>query len=505
MRIASQTSFSTAGTTISKTPVGRKTLQVGRVSKAQKRALEAGPGFFTGEEALREVAKSDGLWNWALVGSDPEKLPLSGGGNKSVEEMRDAFGVHAHCFGLLRMTFGVGDEAAMKFLFIHASDDIDSGNFSTVERGRALAMEPKMDHAIRKFAAFSAKIRIYSPEECTVQALVEKLKSVVRGIDSKRLTVENFYAAVEHAKQQHREKNPEPPDADIRRQTMKQHLDTVKSPSSVVSQPTMDATPSQALKQAVRQRKRVKLYAVGDVVEFFGMSQQKWFDDAEIASVVTESFMQNNLRVAAGSMKVVYNDGSQFRWVAPHEMEDFIRISPRPRPPDAMVGELLKESHFLFFTSWTKHYVELSKGFMQWWRTRDEATRGDVPAGTVYLMGLQQQQFGMMFKIRAEDTGGAVYAFQADSNDLATVWVEALWAHTAYCDDDHEYLATKMSNLHVRRELLNTMMEKRLQREIVESEEWALNKRQNSQDSPFHQGLSSHGLGSQGMVVVGGA
>jgi len=158
--------------------------------------------FFTGEEALREVAKLDGQWNWALVGPDPVKLPLAGGGPGSVEEMRNSIGKHAHSYGLLRMTFGV-EAATTKLIFIHASDPIDSGNFSAAERGRALSVEPEMDKALRRFVAFSAKVTIHTPEDCTAEALVQKLQESKQGVSGKMLTVENFKIALEHHKEQY--------------------------------------------------------------------------------------------------------------------------------------------------------------------------------------------------------------------------------------------------------------------------------------------------------------
>merc|ERR1719189_2306929 len=85
-----------------------------RALTAQKLSERAGPMFSNGEEALREVAKADGLWNWALVGPDATKFPLAGGGMGGVEEMRGVVGHRAHSFGLLRMTFGVGAEARTK-------------------------------------------------------------------------------------------------------------------------------------------------------------------------------------------------------------------------------------------------------------------------------------------------------------------------------------------------------------------------------------------------------
>lgn len=405
------------------------------MSKAKKRAEEGELALFSGAEALREVAKVDGVWNWALVGPEPAQMPLSGGGTKSIEQMRGAFGKHAHCFGLLRMTFGIGSDAVTKFLFIHASDEVDSGKFSPLERGRALSMEPRMEEAIRKFSAFAAKIRIQTQAECTVESFVAKLRSVVSGMDVDRLTVDNFYAAVEHHKALHPEE-VEKQKLELKKQ---EHLEMVVSPRAAAAQPEHVDSPPDMQQTASRQRRKMKLWSRGDVVEVFSEENQKWFLDAEVAEVVDESSMQGNFRVVAGSMKVVYSNGAHFKWVAPQEMETLIRGSPRPRPPDPAVGELRIETHKLFFTQWTTHYLELSKGFLQWWRTREDAQSKNEPIGSVYLLGLQLQRTGMVCRIRADVTKGAVSIFKAESEDEAASWEEDLWAHAGFCDETHEF------------------------------------------------------------------
>merc|ERR1719189_1237952 len=106
------------------------------------------------------------------------------------------------------MTFGV-ENPETKFVHIVASDDIGSGNFSNVERGKAAALGPKMEEAIRKFTAFSAKVHLQSPEECTEENIVEKLREVVRGIDTEILTVENLRASVEARKAAFKMANPQ--------------------------------------------------------------------------------------------------------------------------------------------------------------------------------------------------------------------------------------------------------------------------------------------------------
>jgi len=188
----------------------------------------------------------------------------------------------------------------------------------------------------------------------------------------------------------------------------------------------------------------------------------KWFTDAEVVNVATEVLVEKGMRVPAGSLKIVYDHGTRFKWVNPQEPEKYLRPSGRPRPPEPMSGDLLKESNYWFTTRWNKYYFEVSKGFLQWWSTSEEAENNVKPAGSVYLMGLQQQQQGEQFRVRADATGGAVFAFQAASEEESSVWVDTLWAHATYCDDVREHFEAQLGGNEVRNELLNVMMRREL-------------------------------------------
>lgn len=429
------------------------------VNKAKNRAAQAGPAIFSGQDALNEVAKDDGLWNWVLIGPDPEVLPLSGGGKGSVDQMRQCIGKHAHSFGLLRMTFGVGADAKIKFMFIHASDPIDSGNYSAVERGQAMGMEPVMDKAIRNYCHFAAKVHVQSPEECTVEHLVSELAKVVRGVDASIITVENFNAAVEH----HKELNPDIVKEEKKTEEKAKHIEQMMAPAAELIVPEADLVPMESTSmttEATRQRKRVRLYVKGDVVDVYSMKHQQWFEDAEIAEVVTESKVVDGYRVRAGSMKVIYDNGARFKWIAPQQMEDFLRPSRRPKAPEPVVGELFKETSSWFGAKYLKQYFELNKGFLQWWVKQDDARRGGLPEGQIYLLGLQQQENGAAFRLRTDSTQGAVFGFKADTEDEAGTWTEVLWAHAWFCEEMREFHEAKDGAKDVRKELLAVMQAK---------------------------------------------
>merc|ERR1740121_678934 len=144
------------------------------------------------------------------------------------------------------MTFCVGPKAVTKFLYIHVSDEASGGNVSRMERGWALAAEPGMDKAIRGFAAFSAKVRIHSKDECTVDVLVNKLQSAV----AERLTVDDFYAALEHHRHQCTQQ------AVVKQRKQKKHeiAENVKALRAEVAEPEPEVLPG-TQREATQQRK----------------------------------------------------------------------------------------------------------------------------------------------------------------------------------------------------------------------------------------------------------
>merc|ERR1712045_248921 len=69
---------------------------------------------------------------------------------------------------------------------------------------------------------------------------------------------------------------------------------------------------------------------------------------------------------------------------------------------------------------------------------------------------------GISFKLRADSTGGAVFAFQAETSEEASTWMDTLWDHAAYCDDVREQFEAQMGGSEVRNELLGVMLRREL-------------------------------------------
>lgn len=191
------------------------------------------------------------------------------------------------------------------------------------------------------------------------------------------------------------------------------------------------------------QRRRLKLYRKGDMVEAFSARHQAWFQDAEIAHVVKESITLDGKKVRAGSMKVVYDNGSRFKWVPPQQMDEFIRPSQRPKLVERLVGEFSEPSEGWFGTTWTKVYFELNKGFLQWWNTLENAKAGGEPAGSIHLLGLTVQEDGNSIKVKSLDTEGEAFTFQLRRERDVARLITALYSQAGYCEEVREYCRTQ--------------------------------------------------------------
>lgn len=427
---------------------------------------QADCSYFTGEAALEQVGLENGLWNWALVGPDPVNLPLSGGGAR-IEEMRHALSNHAHSFGLVRMTFGVGKkdvDAMTKWLFVHAIDS--EGSWPRVKSGKDAAKFPAMQEAICKGSGVSvaATITVNTQEECSTGNLIDK---VPKGDNSKLFTLDNFDAAVELWKESH-------PHKEMFQQDHDDLLEFLEAPEAEVAEapePEIDRELSDNSTDSPKQRKQVKAMHVGDLVEVYSVQLKRWFKDGEIIEAVQDACYMDGNRVMAGSVKVVYDKGKRYKWMAPHQMEELLRTSPWPRPPKPMLGMLKKEEFSWFGTGWSAYYVELHKGFLQCWRSKKEAQEGNKPAQSIFLLGLTQEEektSGDIIRMRCH---GCVHSWKvevleaaeaAEIDRMAKLWSEALWAHAGYCEEVCEFYEESVGGLvYGKKELIDTLGERR--------------------------------------------
>lgn len=221
----------------------------------------------------------------------------------------------------------------------------------------------------------------------------------------------------------------------------------------------------------VRQRRKVKRFRAGDVVEVYSSKRQKWFLDGIVMEVAHETGFHDGVKVGAGSIKVVYDHGTTFKWVPLQQMQDeqYLRASPRPRPPDPKVGVLSKES-----TAWLgalqssqKAHAELQQGFLQWWNAQADADAGAAAAGSVYLLGLELHRSGVVLNFHTDDDLH-VYAFKAESGKEAAAWAVALQMHAEYCEEVRAFYERKVGRRGSRDSEFQTAIERREHISVVE-------------------------------------
>mmetsp|Transcript_4096 Transcript_4096/g.10106 ORF Transcript_4096/g.10106 Transcript_4096/m.10106 type:complete len:440 (+) Transcript_4096:45-1364(+) len=399
------------------------------------------PLFFNGEEALREVARPDGLWNWALVGPDPDKLPLSGGGSGSIEEMQDHLGAQAISFGLLRMTFGTGHTAKTKFIYIHASniDDENAHIFSMRERSQALAKAPLMERAVQKFHQAQVKVEITRAGECTLEHILEKLIKVSFH-DQAFLTPEKF----EEAMKAFREAHP------VTQEEQEKEEEAVKlieelAPAPENHEPEPEEQPPKEEEPTITKvRKKVRVFKPGDLVLVWSEHTASWNDDGEVVETLQEPSSHHGVQLNPGSMKVVYANGKRFKWVDPQHAQMLLKPSKRPPAPPFKSGNLEKETHSIF-TEWHVRYFELSKGFLSWWKSYEDMSKGKKPTGAIPLLALSLRVEGNFFRFWTGATKGTMFSLGASSTEEANEWARAMMDHSHYVQAMRDHLENKVT------------------------------------------------------------
>jgi len=383
--------------------------------------------FFNGEQALCEVAKEDGVWNWVLVGPDPELLPLSAGGAFGVQEIQESIGEGSQAFGLLRMTFARGSETVTKFLFLHVSGRRGDSSPTAEQRMQAARIEPLMEKALQKFAPFCTKVHLQAPEDFKASFLVSQLRRAPS-------TGAEELVRAEHLRETCRDALVGWQKAEVLRRLPLPRVEAADESVLEESVVPLLSVAARLQSQPWRQRHKVKLFHVGDMVEVFSSSLQRWYPDGVVVEVATEPARTLSGAVHAGSTKVVYANGLRFKWIPLQDAPDMLRASQLLLPPQPLVGELRKEAHGWFFTRTSSVYVELAAGFLRWWPSRDAARAGGEPTGSLPLLGLESELTGRHFRLRAGGANGAVHAFEVASDAQAEEWADLLFEHAEFLE-----------------------------------------------------------------------
>jgi len=404
--------------------------------------------FFTGNEALKDVANENGCWNWVLVGPDPETLPLAGGGTGSITEMRECLQEHANevIFGLLRLSFTAMGKRGTKHVFVvHVPGNIPvtggmdtspTQRMSSMARGRILQTRPAMERALQSFANFALTIEVTNATDFTMEDVVKRLQKVstadgdVVCMDNlERVTVvlrdhlEKYNARKQQILQEPKPLTPvtldEPGETDNEQEAINR-----------LAEPVMTDTDQEDITV------QAGVYKINDVVYIWSNSSKKWLDTGVVVEVTEEDATRDGFLIKHGSVKVKYScDGSTFyKWITADIQQFNIRPSARPAPPEILEGPLMKETHN-WISEWHPRHFRCEEGVLQWWTCPQDALDGARPTHLLELCGLTVNRpslEGCTFKVRCASSRGRVYHFSAPSPEEATTWVERLREHGEY-------------------------------------------------------------------------
>jgi len=186
----------------------------------------------------------------------------------------------------------------------------------------------------------------------------------------------------------------------------------------------------------------LKRFGMGDTVEVYSAKRQKWFLDGQVIDTVNETCMMDGSKVRAGSVKVIYDHGMTFKWVPLQQMEETLRPSPRPRPPNAVSGMLTKEASSWLSGRAKQLYAEANQGFLQWWDSQADAEECKEPEYSMYLLGLQAGIVGQTLKLQT--TSDQVTISLPDEPE-AKAWEKALRIHAIYTGEVRKFYEKKMA------------------------------------------------------------
>lgn len=199
--------------------------------------------------------------------------------------------------------------------------------------------------------------------------------------------------------------------------------------------------------EGVKQRKMVKLFPRGCLVEIYSASKQRWIVDGEVVEVAWESIKKDKVLITAGSTKVVFDQGRLFKWVPSHKLHETVRRSSRPQRPKPLVGQIMLERPaWLGANVMQWSYFQLRSGVMQWWETEQDAAAGKQPDGKVKLLGMKMKREGMCISLRIDNTCGESCSLKAQLTESPGKFVSAVRAHAKFCDQDQKFFETQVSS-----------------------------------------------------------
>jgi len=397
---------------------------------------------------LQAVGEDWGGWNWTLVGPDPQRLPLSAGGQGSFDELRACVARRRNhgsdLYGLLRLNFGPRRGGRQKHVFLHIRLRDQLANEQASETVRA------MEKALSAFANLDVKVEARDAEDLKLEAIVERLRQASPA-DATMLTVKAHREALAElavdvyaraaAEQIFREQCA--PAAEEAERFLESDEPVPDERSMIAESSSITGMPSTTSCQDGPSPQRARpSYRKGDLVAIYSRAARQWVDDGVIHDEVQEKCCYDGCKLVGGSVKVLYNNKTTFKWVLPEQFRTMLKPSSRPAAPYSLVGQLLKQTHN-WIATWHVRHFELNNGHLQWWMTPEDAKAGRSPRTSLCLMDVQVNARGSIVYLHTGGPKVVAYAFDATSEESAELWFAALEDHATYCAAMAAYLSMK--------------------------------------------------------------
>lgn len=348
----------------------------------------------TGAEALAEVAKPKGRFNWALVGADPEALPWLGAGIGSIDEMRPCIEAQGDnvTFALLRIKLGTGALSRPKWVFLHASNvdgspekkELAGGRRGTVAAMRAIALVAPMKSKMEEFVKITLTIEVTCIEEFTVEEVIERLnKACVVDESADSVTVEKYQEALKEEVAEIEQIHEEEAEVAVAKEEA-----APEAPPPAAAEVVLEPEPAAPPPEPVRKRPSVS---------------------------------------------------AELPLPAPLPVAKAIAI------PNTIGGPLLKQANN-WMGEWQLRHFEVSHGQIRYWWTMDDAKAGRDCRAAFWLTDMHMERLGRTkFKIHLGLRDERPYALSSDISGQGLMpaviqrtahsteeWMNAFWQHAAY-------------------------------------------------------------------------
>lgn len=349
----------------------------------------------TGREGLASVAEH-GAWNWVLVG--PTAQELLGGGDGSIEEMRNflASGAEESPFGLLRLGFGSGVDRQTKFVIVHTG-----------------ACElPLVQETIAQFVEVDIVMQIADPEELVPETVVSQICKTIIADDhagKNVFSISGYWVALAE----------EMADAKSKGQLDFRSTDTLTGKSEKLSTSNIHSQERSLENEKFGEPDEKATSVAGSSDAAFAS------EDCPTACATSSKFQAQKSRKSGKLMAPTLSSARRL-------------IVSETAAPSPIVGIMLQQVSDDAFGH-PRHF-EVVGGRLKYWLSPVEKESGEAPRVDIPLTNVKVERklgHGGKFKMNIGGASGQVFSVNADVPLTAHThsreeWIMALKRHSAF-------------------------------------------------------------------------